>query len=169
MMFFQIGTGEQAERIILAHNEGLNSMYKFALPLTALATLSLAACASNTKDAPMDSSVSQACMERSQAVFFSTGSANLDADANRELATVADFYRGCDLFRISVAGYADSVGNSQANLDLSDRRADAVLNDLLARGVTADRISIVPLGEATTFNDGNPDAFERRVVVTLTP
>ena len=135
----------------------------------ALGTLSITACATKTMDAPMMPSVSEVCSERSQAVFFATGSDNLDADARRELDAISAANTGCDFLQIQVTGYAHSVGSNLANLGLSDRRADAVVAGLVDRGVTADRIKIVPLGEATTADDGNADAFERRVVVTMTP
>ncbi len=142
-------------------------MYKIALPLIALG---LSACATKTMDAPMqDAPMSAACTAQSQAIFFQTGSDDLDANATATLDNISALYAGCDLFRIDLTGYADSVGDNAANLELSNDRADAVLQSLLARGVTADRIRIVPLGERTIPDTGNPSAFERRVVVSLTP
>lgn len=139
-------------------------MYKYALPLIALG---LSACATQTKtmDAPMVS----ACEARSQAVFFDTASTSLDGDASATMNNIAALYNGCDLYQIEVVGYADSIGGDQANLALSDRRADAVLQGLMARGVTADRARIVPLGERTAPTDATASEFERRVVVTLVP
>jgi len=136
--------------------------------MTALTlALGLSACASMDKSDDM--MMSEMCEAKAMAVFFETGSATLDDDAEATLDMTAEAYEGCDLFEIEVVGYADSVGNSDANLNLSERRANMVLSELTDRGVTADRVNIVPMGEQTVLDDEEPDAFERRAVMTLLP
>lgn len=138
---------------------------------TTLSTLalgiSLTACASMDKTERMR--MSDMCQAKSMAVFFDTGSANLDSEASATLDMTAMAYEGCDLFEVEVVGYADSVGDSMSNLNLSERRADRVLIELNKRGVSADRVNIVPMGERTILDDEEPDAFERRAVMTLLP
>ncbi|MGJ8559041.1 MAG: OmpA family protein [Litorimonas sp.] len=143
-------------------------MRKFATLSTLALGISLSACAS--MDKPRETIVmSDMCEAQAMAVFFETGSANLDNDAEATLNSVAKAYDDCDLFKIEVVGYADSVGNSASNLSLSEDRAEMVLAELNDRGVTADRVSIVPMGERTILDDEEPDAFERRAVMTLLP
>jgi len=142
-------------------------MRKLATLSTLALGISLTACASMDKTEKMR--MSDMCQAKSMAVFFDTGSANLDSDAAATLDMAAMAYKGCDLFKVEVVGYADSVGNSASNLSLSERRADRVLIELNQRGVTADRLSVVPMGERTILDDEEPDAFERRAVMTLLP
>jgi outer membrane protein OmpA-like peptidoglycan-associated protein len=49
--------------------------------------------------------------------------------------------------RVQIAGYADSVGTEEYNQKLSERRATAVKNWLVKRGIAADRMTTVGRGE----------------------
>ena len=55
-------------------------------------------------------------------------------------------------FKVEVAGYTDSRGSSEHNLDLSSRRAKAVMDYFIAHGISADRLS------AKGYGDANPIA-----------
>ena len=59
--------------------------------------------------------------------------------------------------KITVKGYSDSIGNPAYNVDLSERRAKAVANALVDRGVNADNITAVGYGAA------NPVATNKTV------
>ncbi|MDP2433277.1 MAG: OmpA family protein [Pseudomonadota bacterium] len=50
-------------------------------------------------------------------------------------------------FKVEVAGHTDSRGSSAHNLDLSQRRAQAVMNYFIAHGIAADRLSAKGYGE----------------------
>ncbi|MDP2833640.1 MAG: OmpA family protein [Pseudomonadota bacterium] len=50
-------------------------------------------------------------------------------------------------FKVEVAGHTDSRGSSVHNLDLSQRRAQAVMNYFIAHGIAADRLSAKGYGE----------------------
>ena len=133
------------------------------------AAISLGACASYSKTDTMDKDMSSACEMKSYSVYFDTASSNFDTAASNELNNIAAAYKGCDLFRIELEGHADSVGNSPANLKLSEDRAESVLGALSVRGVTADRIRIIPMGERETMMDGTANAAQRKVDVRLIP
>ena len=49
---------------------------------------------------------------------------------------------------ILIEGHTDADGEEQANLDLSSARAQAVLDQLVARGVEASRLTAQGFGEA---------------------
>lgn len=71
---------------------------------------------------------------------------------------------------ITIEGYTDVRGPDQANLQLSQARADAVRNALIDRGIPAERLVAVGRGETTQFADGDsPEALEanRRVQFVL--
>ncbi|WP_298918835.1 OmpA family protein [uncultured Algimonas sp.] len=137
------------------------------LAIAAIVGLAATACA--TVDRTYDRADLDVCDARSYAVFFPTGSSALNSGAQDTIEEAAMAYDDCDLFRIEVVGYADSVGNSAANLRLSEDRAESVLDALNDRGIRADRASVVSMGERTIIDDNEPDAFERRAVVTLIP
>jgi|GEM_PF-6689325 len=137
--------------------------------LTATAALSIAlglsACATMKDKMGMDGN--EACAAQSYAVFFDTGSADFDDSASGVLDNIATAYQGCDLAQLEILGYADSVGTSEANLELSDNRAEAVLAALEERNVLANRVRIVPMGDRTAPTEGESNPFERRAVVRL--
>ncbi len=62
-------------------------------------------------------------------VYFTTGSATLGPKAKAEIDNAAAWVKTQDTkgWVMAVIGYADSTGNSQRNIDLSERRANAVI------------------------------------------
>lgn len=73
---------------------------------------------------------------------------------------------------IDVYGHTDSTGSDQYNLDLSQRRADAVANYLVMRGVSRARIRTAGYGERYPVADNTTEAgraANRRVEIRITP
>lgn len=73
---------------------------------------------------------------------------------------------------IDVMGHTDSTGSDQYNLDLSRRRAEAVSNFLVSRGVARSRIESIGYGEQYPIADNTTDsgrAQNRRVEIRITP
>ncbi|MGY0556985.1 OmpA family protein [Lysobacter sp. A421] len=73
---------------------------------------------------------------------------------------------------IEVAGHTDSKGTDAYNQQLSVRRADAVGDYLMARGVVRDRFIITGAGESRPVASNDTDsgrAQNRRVEITLVP
>jgi len=62
-------------------------------------------------------------------VLFATGSATLGPKAKAEIDNAAAWVKTQDTkgWVMAVIGYADTTGNSQRNIDLSERRANAVI------------------------------------------
>jgi outer membrane protein OmpA-like peptidoglycan-associated protein len=48
---------------------------------------------------------------------------------------------------VKISGYTDSVGSPEKNLQLSQKRADAVVAGLVRRGISADRLTAEGHGE----------------------
>ena len=61
---------------------------------------------------------------------------------------------------IEVQGYSDAIGSEKANKNVSLKRANTVKNYLVARGISASRISTVGLGATNPIGD-NKDAAGR--------
>jgi len=87
------------------------------------------------------------CGDAGVTVAFKTGSAELDENAKGALNGVATWLNNDKARTLRLAGYADMTGNSEANLVLSERRADAVKSYLVAQGVDSTRVMTVGRGE----------------------
>ena len=81
-------------------------------------------------------------------VLFDTGRATLKPGADRDLDRLAQALKDNPNTRVIIEGHTDSVGGDEYNMQLSDRRAEAVANALQMRGVPADRYEVKGLGKA---------------------
>lgn len=86
-------------------------------------------------------------------ITFDPGSATISGQGMQALDGIADILRNCDETPLLVAGYTDSQGREETNLRLSQERAEAVLNALLARRVPVSGFEAVGYGEADPIDD----------------
>jgi len=73
---------------------------------------------------------------------------------------------------IRVEGHTDSSGSESYNMDLSQRRANAVKDLIVQRGVSAYRIETMPYGESLPVADNSTEAgraMNRRVEIKIAP
>ncbi len=92
-------------------------------------------------------------LSRTGNIFFNSGSSRLD-DASRPLLdSLAGILERCPGMRVEVGGHTDSVGTSRNNLRLSDDRANAVVDYLLAKGLNGDTIIGKGYGENVPIAD----------------
>lgn len=80
-------------------------------------------------------------------VLFDTGLATLKPGANLALDRLGTFMAQNPDTRIIVEGHTDSRGSDAYNEDLSRRRAQAVANALIGRGVPSSRFEVLGRGE----------------------
>ncbi|MEK7882414.1 OmpA family protein [Methyloversatilis sp. NSM2] len=80
-------------------------------------------------------------------VLFSSGEAGLIAGVAPDLDKLAAFMEAYPERTATVEGHTDNVGRGDANLGLSQRRADSVKAYLVARGVSSSRIVASGMGE----------------------
>ncbi|MEX5433615.1 OmpA family protein, partial [Klebsiella michiganensis] len=81
-------------------------------------------------------------------VLFDFNRAELKPAANRTALKLVQFLQLNPRRVIRIEGYTDSVGDRQANLDLSRERAQAVADVLADLGVDPARMQVVGYGEA---------------------
>ncbi len=81
-------------------------------------------------------------------VLFDTGQAELKGSAMGTISKIANFMRTYPTRTLLVEGFTDSRGSETYNLDLSQRRANAVRSTLTAGGVEASRIAVRGYGES---------------------
>ena len=82
-----------------------------------------------------DGEPAKECRDAGVTVAFKTGSAELDLNARGALDGVATWMKADDSRTMNLEGFADTTGDSAANLVLSAKRAEAVKNYLIEKGV----------------------------------
>ncbi len=103
-------------------------------------------------------------------VFFGLDEATLDAEARRVVAEAAEAYRTTGAARVTVTGHTDTSGSAAYNLALSERRAEAVANELVQLGVPDADITTIAAGETEPLvptADGVREPQNRRVEIVL--
>jgi outer membrane protein OmpA-like peptidoglycan-associated protein len=103
-------------------------------------------------------------------VLFETGQTELRSEAMESLVEVVDLLQSEPDKLIRIEGHTDSTGNEEANLRISQQRADAVLKALVSLGVDADRITSVGMGQDFPIASNDTEegrAQNRRVDVIL--
>lgn len=103
-------------------------------------------------------------------VLFATGRAELNAGGVRRLEPLGRFLKEHPQRRARIEGYTDSTGSPATNLELSRRRAEAVMAALLDMGVARSQLSTEGRGESMPVADNGNAAgrqMNRRVEIVL--
>jgi outer membrane protein OmpA-like peptidoglycan-associated protein len=109
-------------------------------------------------------------------VLFAFGEHELLPEATQVLDDLAAVIAEVEGAAVQVNGHTDAVGSTEANQQLSERRAQAVVDHLVAAGVEADRLQPAGFGESQPVApnaraDGSDDpdgrARNRRVEVVI--
>jgi outer membrane protein OmpA-like peptidoglycan-associated protein len=133
-------------------------------------TAALAALAALRPDAPAEQVIGALNLA---AINFATGSSDLPATAQPLLAAAARALTALPpTTRIVVHGHTDNRGAVEANLALSNQRADAVRAALVARGVPAERLATQAHGDARPVASNATDEGRfrnRRIEYSLAP
>jgi outer membrane protein OmpA-like peptidoglycan-associated protein len=99
-------------------------------------------------------------------VLFDTGKATIQPSSEKCLAEMAKLLTKNPSWKMQVEGHTDNVGAADANLKLSQARADAVRSWLGAHGVAAARLVAKGFGDSKPVADNSSDegrAKNRRV------
>ncbi|MCS6929910.1 MAG: OmpA family protein [Saprospiraceae bacterium] len=81
-------------------------------------------------------------------IFFASGSAELLPASTVELEQLVSFLNENPLLRIQINGHTDNVGDEAFNQILSERRARAVYDYLIGRGIAPERLRYKGFGES---------------------
>ncbi|TYT26047.1 OmpA family protein [Luteimonas viscosa] len=95
-------------------------------------------------------------------IFFDTGRATLKPESNASLDQAAQLMRQQTALKLLVVGHTDSTGTASANTALSQQRAEAVRNALLARGIAAARLTAQGVGSSVPVADNDTEAGRAR-------
>ncbi|KPL69012.1 membrane protein [Erythrobacter sp. SG61-1L] len=105
-------------------------------------------------------------------VTFDVDSSTVKPEFQRTLDTIANSLVTYPNSLIDVMGHTDSTGSDEYNLALSQRRANAVADYLVMRGVSRARVATIGYGERYPVADNNTEygrAQNRRVELKITP
>ncbi|SLN75730.1 OmpA family protein [Oceanibacterium hippocampi] len=86
-------------------------------------------------------------LSRTGAIYFKSGSAELDDNSGPMLSTVVDIVNRCPSAHLVVEGHTDSRGSDEVNQRLSEERARSVMAYLIASGIEPSRLASVGYGE----------------------
>lgn len=81
------------------------------------------------------------------AILFPTGKATLSQAADAALSRVAYNLKQFPDTDVTVVGFTDNTGSVQLNQNLSEQRAQSVVNYLESQGIPASRLKAVGMGE----------------------
>ncbi len=103
-------------------------------------------------------------------IGFAPGSAEISAAGLAVVDRIAEVLRECGELPFEVAGHTDSQGRAETNLTLSQARAEAVINALLARRVLVASLVARGYGAEQPIADNGTEAgrlANRRITFTL--
>jgi outer membrane protein OmpA-like peptidoglycan-associated protein len=138
---------------------------RLLLPAAAAAPLAVASCAApRTPPQPAASAPPAPASDRAYIVFFELGRADIGPRGRQIVAEAArnSGAPGGGAGRIELQAYADRSGRADRNQRLSQRRAEAVADELARQGVPRERIAIQAHGEGRPFVPTRDDVREAR-------
>ncbi|PHQ66009.1 MAG: cell envelope biogenesis protein OmpA [Sulfurimonas sp.] len=104
-------------------------------------------------------------------VKFENNSDVVNQESFDIIGKYADFLNNYSSYSAKIIGYTDSRGSENYNQKLSEKRANAIKSMLLEKGVPANRLSSVGMGEASPVADNSTKegrAQNRRIEAELT-
>ncbi len=103
-------------------------------------------------------------------INFENNSAQITSESETRIQKYADFLNNYTNYSAQIVGYTDSRGSASYNKQLSKRRAEAVVADLVKRGVDPKQLSATGMGEENPVADNSTSegrAKNRRIEAKL--
>jgi OOP family OmpA-OmpF porin len=104
-------------------------------------------------------------------LLFNTDSAALRPESQEQLRNIAEILKAYPNDHIKIGGYTDNTGDPQSNLNLSQERANGVMAELVALGISPARLEAQGYGEQFPVADNSTEegrAKNRRVSMRVT-
>lgn len=86
-------------------------------------------------------------------IYFETASATLLSESYEILSQMEDMLKLYPELHVEIKAHADTRGNPDYNLDLSERRAQSVVRYLLGKGISENRLKAVGFGDSKPVNE----------------
>jgi len=97
-----------------------------------------------------------------QGIQFETGKNRIRSASRAILGEVISIMNNNPSYKLTIGGHTDSIGSSESNQRLSQRRADAVKKYLTDRGVDSSRVSAIGYGESSPVADNKYSAGRKQ-------
>ena len=101
-------------------------------------------------------------------INFETGKSDIKPESQKIIDQIVEMLKSNPTLKISIEGHTDNVGNSQSNQTLSENRAKAVMNAIIAKRIDKSRLSTKGWGQTKPIVDNSSDdgrAKNRRVEI----
>jgi len=99
-------------------------------------------------------------------VFFDFGASSMNSSSYPELDRAVRLMKAVPSMKVEIAGYTDNVGDADFNIGLSEKRANAVRDYLVSKGIAKNRVTTHGYGMDSPIADNSTDdgrAENRRV------
>lgn len=96
-------------------------------------------------------------VQSSSKIAFEPGSATVAADSRDTVNQIAEILRDCGPIRMEIQGHTDSQGREEMNQQLSQARAQSILNELRGRRVPTSSYTAVGYGETQPIADNDSE------------
>ena len=90
-------------------------------------------------------------------ILFAPSSAVIDSSSVRTINSIVTILNRCNHAAFEIGGHTDSQGREEMNKNLSQSRADAVLDSLLARNMLLGELTAVGYGESQPIADNETE------------
>ena len=97
-----------------------------------------------------------------QNIFFDVDKYDLKDKSITELDKVLRFLKENPSFNVEISGHTDNVGSEAYNLQLSDKRAQAVYNYLVENGIASQRLTPKGYGSGRPRAENDTDSGRQR-------
>lgn len=101
-------------------------------------------------------------------INFETGKSDIKPDSQKIIDQIAEMLTANPTLKVSIEGHTDNTGTPVANKTLSENRAKAVMNNLIARGINKSVLSSKGWGQDKPISDNGSEegkAKNRRVEI----
>lgn len=133
-----------------------------------LAAVALAGCSTTAPSRDALVAEPSACQAKRFDVYFAEDQATLTDAARTAIGLTATQLQGCQIRTVRVLGLASATGNAEANQSLSERRALAVAEALVAAGWPTPAFELAAAGDqGATTPTGVAEPLRRRTEVVV--
>jgi len=145
--------------------------------MTVLALL-LAGCVTEGGDAPkaepaaapvaLNDPDPEACQGRSFTVYFKEWETDPGPEGRKVISAAQEAFAGCVIHHVRIVGLAGAKGDEATNIEVSQKRAEAIADLLSAGGWSRDRFELVAVGEqGATLDSGAAKPMRRAAWVEI--